>query len=143
MAHNYSTLFKLPTTGLRFFTVYGPWAGLTWRYSYSRKPSLRAGNRGIQPRAPHARLYLRRGYRRRVVRVSDRVPKPDLPLGRRQSRSRILALRRIDCITSAANRPIELLRYIEVLEDWSGAAKPRNHEAAATWGRPRYLRERR
>jgi len=25
MAHSYSHLFKLPTTGLRFFTVYGPW----------------------------------------------------------------------------------------------------------------------
>ncbi len=25
MAHAYSHLFKLPTTGLRFFTVYGPW----------------------------------------------------------------------------------------------------------------------
>jgi len=25
MAHAYSNLFKLPTTGLRFFTVYGPW----------------------------------------------------------------------------------------------------------------------
>jgi UDP-glucuronate 4-epimerase len=25
MAHTYSSLFSLPTTGLRFFTVYGPW----------------------------------------------------------------------------------------------------------------------
>lgn len=25
MAHSYSNLFQLPTTGLRFFTVYGPW----------------------------------------------------------------------------------------------------------------------
>ncbi|MGZ9006540.1 MAG: NAD-dependent epimerase/dehydratase family protein, partial [Burkholderiales bacterium] len=25
MAHTYSSLFDLPTTGLRFFTVYGPW----------------------------------------------------------------------------------------------------------------------
>ena len=25
MAHSYSSLFDLPTTGLRFFTVYGPW----------------------------------------------------------------------------------------------------------------------
>lgn len=25
MAHTYSHLFGLPTTGLRFFTVYGPW----------------------------------------------------------------------------------------------------------------------
>ena len=26
MAHSYSHLYKLPTTGLRFFTVYGPWS---------------------------------------------------------------------------------------------------------------------
>ena len=25
MAHTYSELYELPTTGLRFFTVYGPW----------------------------------------------------------------------------------------------------------------------
>ena len=25
MAHTYSKLFDIPTTGLRFFTVYGPW----------------------------------------------------------------------------------------------------------------------
>ena len=25
MAHSYSYLYQLPTTGLRFFTVYGPW----------------------------------------------------------------------------------------------------------------------
>ena len=25
IAHTYGHLFKLPTTGLRFFTVYGPW----------------------------------------------------------------------------------------------------------------------
>jgi UDP-glucuronate 4-epimerase len=28
MAHSYSHLFSLPTTGLRFFTVYGPWGRL-------------------------------------------------------------------------------------------------------------------
>ena len=32
IAHTYSHLFQLPTTGLRFFTVYGPWGGLTWHY---------------------------------------------------------------------------------------------------------------
>ena len=25
MAHSYSHLYRLPATGLRFFTVYGPW----------------------------------------------------------------------------------------------------------------------
>jgi UDP-glucuronate 4-epimerase len=36
MAHNYAALFKLPVTGLRFFTVYGPGAVPTWRCSCSR-----------------------------------------------------------------------------------------------------------
>ena len=30
MSHSYSYLFNLPTTGLRFFTVYGPWEDLIW-----------------------------------------------------------------------------------------------------------------
>ena len=30
MAHTYSHLYGLPTTGLRFFTVYGPWGRLIW-----------------------------------------------------------------------------------------------------------------
>ena len=30
MAHTYSHLYGLPATGLRFFTVYGPWGALTW-----------------------------------------------------------------------------------------------------------------
>ena len=36
MAHTYSHLYNLPTTGLRFFTVYGPWA-----VSYYTSPSPR------------------------------------------------------------------------------------------------------
>ncbi|VEB40735.1 dTDP-glucose 4,6-dehydratase 2 [Chromobacterium violaceum] len=30
MAASYSHLYRLPTTSLRFFTVYGPWGGRTW-----------------------------------------------------------------------------------------------------------------
>jgi len=36
MAHTYSHLFRLPTTGLRFFTVYGPWGRpdmAMWRFA--------------------------------------------------------------------------------------------------------------
>jgi UDP-glucuronate 4-epimerase len=33
MAHSYSHLFGIPSTGLRFFTVYGPWGGRTCRPS--------------------------------------------------------------------------------------------------------------
>ena len=43
MAHSYSSLYGLPTTGLRFFTVYGPWGRHgTWRCSSSRPTSSRA-----------------------------------------------------------------------------------------------------
>ena len=35
MSHAYAHLFGLPQTGLRFFTVYGPWGGPTWRISAS------------------------------------------------------------------------------------------------------------
>ena len=31
MAHTYSYLYQIPTTGLRFYS-YGPWEGLTWLY---------------------------------------------------------------------------------------------------------------
>jgi UDP-glucuronate 4-epimerase len=41
MAHVYSHLFRLPTTGLRFFTVYSPWGGPTWRSFCSLRRSWR------------------------------------------------------------------------------------------------------
>ncbi|WP_374428050.1 NAD-dependent epimerase [Ideonella dechloratans] len=38
MAHTYSHLYRLPTTGLRFFTVYGPWGRPDMAYfSFTRK----------------------------------------------------------------------------------------------------------
>jgi len=43
MAHTYSHLYRLPTTGLRFFTVYGPWGGPTWRFSCSPGRSSKTG----------------------------------------------------------------------------------------------------
>ena len=33
MGHAYSDLFGIPMTGLRFFTVYGPWGALIWPIS--------------------------------------------------------------------------------------------------------------
>ena len=37
IAHSYSSIYKLPTTGLRFFTVYGPWGRPIWLYSNLQK----------------------------------------------------------------------------------------------------------
>lgn len=42
IAHAYSKLYDIPSTGLRFFTVYGPRDALTWRISASRTSCLPA-----------------------------------------------------------------------------------------------------
>jgi UDP-glucuronate 4-epimerase len=43
MAHTYSHLFQIPTTGLRFFTVYGPWGRPDMAY-YSFTKNILEGN---------------------------------------------------------------------------------------------------
>ena len=62
MAHCYSHLFGLPATGLRFFTVYGPWGpSPTWRCSCSPATSSKGPpHRRVQPRPAPPGLHLRR-----------------------------------------------------------------------------------
>ena len=55
MAHAYSHLYRLPTTGLRFFTVYGPWgrpdmAPMLFAERHPRRPA----DQGLRPRASRA-----------------------------------------------------------------------------------------
>ncbi len=55
MAHSYSHLFRLPTTGLRFFTVYGPWgrpdmALFLFTESIIKKNKIKVFNNGIMQR---------------------------------------------------------------------------------------------
>jgi len=42
MAHCYAHLYRIPCTGLRFFTVYGPWGRPIWRCLFLRKRFWRA-----------------------------------------------------------------------------------------------------
>ena len=51
MAHAYSNLYKIPTTGLRFFTVYGPWgrpdmAPMIFAKAILNKTPIRVFNEG-------------------------------------------------------------------------------------------------
>ena len=66
MAHTYSHLYKLPTTGLRFFTVYGPW-GRPDMALFIFTEAILAGKAdpGLQRRQDAARLHVRRRHRRR------------------------------------------------------------------------------
>ena len=64
MAHSYSSLYGLPTTGLRFFTVYGPWgpSGHGPLFVHQEHHRGQADQR-LQPRQDAPRLHLYRRHR--------------------------------------------------------------------------------
>ena len=121
MAHSYSSLFALPTTGLRFFTVYGPWGRPDMALFLFTRAILE--NRPIE--------VFNQGHHRRdftyiddivegVVRTVDQVPRPlsNGGIAGEEDPSTSRAPYRLYNIGS--NRPIGLLRYIELLEECLG-----------------------
>ena len=78
MAHSYGSIFKLPTTGLRFFTVYGPWGRPDMALFLFTKRILAQEALDVFNYGHHSRGFtyiddIVEG----VVRVLDRVPQPD------------------------------------------------------------------
>ena len=121
MAHTYSHLFGLPTTGLRFFTVYGPWGRpdmalfLFTRAILDGQP-IRVFNHGRHKRSFTYVDDIVEG----VIRTLDRVPGRD-PAWRGDApdpASSGVAPYRLYNIGN--EQPVELLRYIEVLEQCLG-----------------------
>jgi UDP-glucuronate 4-epimerase len=120
MAHSYSHLFALPTTGLRFFTVYGPWGRpdmalfLFTRAILAGEP-IQVFNRGAMERDF---TYID-DIVEAVVRVMDRVPTGDPHWsGEAPDPGSSGAPYRLYNIGN--HRPENLLRLIEVLEDCLG-----------------------
>jgi UDP-glucuronate 4-epimerase len=120
MAHAYSHLYGIPTTGLRFFTVYGPWGRpdmalyLFTKAILNREP-IRVFNYGKMQRDFTYIDDIVDG----VVRVLDHVPLPNTVTesgsNGRESNSAPYKIYNI-----GNNRPIELGRLIEVLESEIG-----------------------
>ncbi len=125
MAHSYSALYGLPTTGLRFFTVYGPWGRPDMAlFMFTR--AILAG----QPIEVFNNGHHRRDFTyvddiaEGVVRAMDHVATPNARWnGEDPDPATSRAPFRLYNIGS--NRPIELLRYIEVLEQCLGAKAER------------------
>jgi len=116
MAHTYAHLYGLPTTGLRFFTVYGPWgrpdmALFKFTKNILEGKAIEVFNNGNMIRDFTYVDDIVEG----VVRVMDRPAEPDPAWNSAApdpARSR--APYRIYNIGN--NKPVQLMRYIEVLE---------------------------
>ncbi len=118
MAHTYSHLWQLPTTGLRFFTVYGPWGRPDMAlFKFTR--SILAGEPiDVYNHGKHRRDFtyiddIVEG----VIRVLDRLPAPN-PGWDGNDPSTSLAPYRLYNIGN--HHPVDLMRYIEVLEHCLG-----------------------
>ena len=126
MAHTYSHLFAIPTTGLRFFTVYGPW-GRPDMALFKFTANILAGEPiDVFNYGKHTRDFtyiddIVEG----VIRVLDRVAQPDNefdPLHPTAASS--TAPYRVYNIGN--HQPIELARYIEVIEECLGKRAVKN-----------------
>jgi len=126
MAHNYAWLFRLPVTGLRFFTVYGPWGRPDMALFLFAKNILAGRPIDVFNHGHHKRDFTYVGdIVEGVVRATDRIAQPNPHWNSA----------RPDPATSSApfrlynignNRPVELLRYIEVIEDCLGRKAQKN-----------------
>lgn len=121
MAHSYAHLYGLPCTGLRFFTVYGPWGRPDMALFLFTKAILAGEPIDVFNHGHHRRSFtyvddIVEG----VIRTLDRVPRvdPDWDGNAPDPGSSGVAPYRIYNIGNEA--PVELLRYIEVLEHCLG-----------------------
>ena len=126
MAHNYAWLFKLPTTGLRFFTVYGPWGRPDMALFLFAKNILAGKPIDVFNHGHHKRDFtfvddIVEG----VVRATDRVaqPNPRWDSAHPDPASSSAPFRLYNI---GNNRPVELLRYIEVIEECLGRKAQKN-----------------
>lgn len=121
MAHAYAHLYSIPVTGLRFFTVYGPWGRPDMAYFKFTKAILKG-----EPIDIYNHGNMKRDFTyiddivKGVVKVMNKPPVP----GQDQMETGTAAPYRIYNIGN--NKPVELMRFIEVLEDLLGKKAIKN-----------------
>jgi UDP-glucuronate 4-epimerase len=126
MAHTYSHLFALPTTGLRFFTVYGPWGRPDMALFLFTKNILAGKPIDVFNYGKHRRDFtyiddIVEG----VIRTLDKVPasNPDWSGDDPDSATSLSPYRLYNI---GNNSPVELMHYIEVLETCLGKKAEQN-----------------
>jgi UDP-glucuronate 4-epimerase len=120
MAHNYSQLFNIPVTGLRFFTVYGPWGRPDMALFLFTKKILKNQPIEVFNQGNHTRDFtyvddIVEG----VLRVLDKPAKADLNWNSSKPKPNTSSSP-FKIYNIGSNNPQELMSYIEILEDKLG-----------------------
>ena len=126
MAHAYANLYGLPVTGLRFFTVYGPFGRPDMALFLFTKAILAGQPIDVFNYGHHKRDFTYVGdIVEGVVRAADHVAEPNTKWdGDRPDPATSRAPYRLYNIGN--QQPVELLRYIEVLEECLGRKAEKN-----------------
>lgn len=126
MAHCYAHLYRIPVTGLRFFTVYGPWGRPDMALFLFTQNILAGKPIDIFNNGNHARDFtyiddIVEG----VLRVAEKPPEPSSKWsGAEPDPSYSSAPYRLFNIGS--NRPIELMDYVRAIENALGIEAKKN-----------------
>ena len=126
MAHNYAALFKVPCTGLRFFTVYGPWGRPDMALFLFTRNILEGKPIDVFNFGHHKRDFtyvddIVEG----VVRATDRIAQPD-PNWKSDDPDPATSSAPFRIYNIGNNRPVQLMRYIEVIEECLGRKAQKN-----------------
>jgi len=120
MAHNYSSLFKLPTTGLRFFTVYGPWGRPDMALFLFTRNILEGKPIDVFNHGHHKRDFTYvNDIAEGVMRACDRVAQPN-PKWDSNNPDPASSNAPFRVYNIGNSQPVKLMRYIEVIEQCLG-----------------------
>ena len=127
MAHSYSHLYGLPTTGLRFFTVYGPWGRpdmSPWLFTSAilEGRSIDVFNHGKMQRDFTFVDDIAEG----TVRVLDRIPQGNLSFST-DAPDPGCSYAPYKIYNIGNNQPVELLTFIKIIEDVLGQVAKKNY----------------
>jgi UDP-glucuronate 4-epimerase len=126
MAHTYAALFKLPVTGLRFFTVYGPWGRPDMALFLFTKNILAGRPIDVFNHGHHKRDFtFVEDIAEGVVRSLDRIATPD-PAWNSSDPDPATSSAPYRVYNIGNNRPVDLSHYIETLEQCLGKKAQKN-----------------
>ncbi|MGP6445022.1 NAD-dependent epimerase [Rahnella aceris] len=126
MAHTYSHLYKIPTTGLRFFTVYGPWGRPDMALFKFTKAILAGQNIDVYNHGEMRRdfTYID-DIAEAIVRLQDVIPQSD-PEWTVEDGSPASSSAPYSVYNIGNSNPVKLMTYISALEKALGMVAGKN-----------------